>query len=63
PQFVNGIQQHPIEGVSMAYSFNDANAADQHETQYFEMFGNRSIYHKGWAAVTRHKTPWVFMGE
>ena len=63
PQFVNGIQQHPIEGVSMAYSFNDANAADQHETQYFEMFGNRAIYHNGWTAVTRHKTPWVFMGE
>ncbi len=42
PQFVNGIQQHPIEGVSMAYSFNDAKAADQHETQYFEMFGNRA---------------------
>ncbi len=63
PQFVNGIQQHPIEGVSMAYSFNDANAADQHETQYFEMFGNRAIYHKGWTAVTRHKTPWIFMGE
>ena len=63
PQFVNGIQQHPIEGVSMAYSFDDANAADQHETQYFEMFGNRAIYHNGWTAVTRHKTPWVFMGE
>jgi len=63
PQFVNGIQQHPIEGVSMAYSFNDANATDQHETQYFEMFGNRAIYHNGWTAVTRHKTPWVFMGE
>ena len=63
PQFVNGIQQHPIEGVSMAYSFNDANAADRHETQYFEMFGNRAIYHNGWTAVTRHKTPWVFMGE
>ena len=47
----------------MAYSFNEANAADQHETQYFEMFGNRAIYHKGWTAVTRHKTPWVFMGE
>ena len=63
PQFVNGVQQHPIEGVSMAYSFNDADAADQHETQYFEMFGNRAIYHNGWTAVTRHKTPWVFMGE
>jgi arylsulfatase A-like enzyme len=60
PLFVNGVQQHPIEGVSMAYSFNDAKAADQHETQYFEMFGNRGIYHKGWSAVTRHSTPWVF---
>jgi arylsulfatase A-like enzyme len=63
PQFVNGVQQYPIEGVSMAYSFNDANAAEQHETQYFEMFGNRGIYHKGWTAVTRHKTPWLLVGE
>ncbi len=47
----------------MAYSFNDAKAAEQHETQYFEMFGNRGIYHKGWTAVTRHKTPWLLMGE
>jgi arylsulfatase A-like enzyme len=59
PTFVNGVQQHPIEGVSMLYSFNDANAAEQHETQYFEMFCNRGIYHKGWAAVTRHRTPWA----
>jgi arylsulfatase len=63
PIFVNGVQQHPIEGVSMAYSFNDAKAAEQHETQYFEMFGNRGIYHKGWTAVTRHKTPWILIGE
>jgi arylsulfatase A-like enzyme len=63
PTFVNGVQQTPIEGVSMLYSFNDANAADRHETQYFEMFGNRGIYHKGWTAVTRHKTPWVLQGE
>jgi arylsulfatase A-like enzyme len=63
PTFVNGVQQHPIEGVSMAYSFNDAKAAEQHETQYFEMFGNRGIYHKGWTAVTRHKTPWILIGE
>jgi arylsulfatase A-like enzyme len=59
PTFVNGVQQHPIEGVSMAYAFNNAKAAEQHETQYFEMFGNRGIYHKGWTAVTRHKTPWI----
>ena len=58
PMMVNGVQQKPIEGVSMLYSFNDANAADRHETQYFEMFGNRGIYHKGWTAVTKHRTPW-----
>ncbi len=63
PTFVNGVQQHPIEGVSMLYSFNDAKAAERHETQYFEMFGNRAIYHKGWTAVTRHKTPWLLIGE
>ena len=63
PLFVNGVQQHPLEGVSMAYAFNDANAAERHETQYFEMFGNRGIYHKGWTAVTRHKTPWILIGE
>jgi len=63
PLFVNGVQQHPIEGVSMLYSFNEAKAAERHETQYFEMFGNRGIYHKGWTAVTRHKTPWLLMGE
>jgi arylsulfatase A-like enzyme len=63
PLFVNGVEQKPIEGVSMLYSFNDANAAERHETQYFEMFGNRGIYHKGWTAVTRHKTPWLLIGE
>jgi arylsulfatase A-like enzyme len=63
PQSVEGIQQQPIEGVSMVYSFDDPKAAERHETQYFEMFGNRGIYHKGWTAVTRHKTPWVLVGE
>jgi arylsulfatase A-like enzyme len=63
PLAVNGVQQKPIEGVSMLYSFNDAKAAERHETQYFEMFGNRGIYHKGWTAVTRHKTPWLLIGE
>ena len=58
PIFVNGVQQHPIEGVSMAYCFNDGKAAGRHETQYFEMAGNRGIYHKGWTAVTKHRTPW-----
>jgi arylsulfatase A-like enzyme len=59
PVFVNGIQQMPLHGCSMMYSFDDATAADRHETQYFEMFVNRGIYHKGWTAVTRHSTPWV----
>ena len=47
----------------MLYSFNDAKAPERHETQYFEMFGNRGIYHKGWTAVTQHKTPWILVGE
>jgi arylsulfatase A-like enzyme len=63
PLFVNGIQQKPYEGVSMAYTFDDATAAQRHETQYFEMFVNRGIYHKGWTAVTRHSVPWVFQAQ
>jgi arylsulfatase len=59
PLSVNGVQQRPLEGVSMAYSFDDATADDRHTTQYFEMFCNRGIYHEGWTAVTRHSTPWV----
>jgi arylsulfatase A-like enzyme len=59
PVSVNGVHQDPIEGVSMLYAFNDAKAAERHETQYFEMFGNRGIYHKGWTAVTKHVTPWI----
>ena len=59
PTIVNGIQQAPYEGASMLYAFNDAKAAERRETQYFEMFCNRGIYHKGWTAVTRHGVPWV----
>jgi len=55
PMIVNSGQQAPMEGVSMAYSFDDAKAVERHELQYFEMFCNRGIYHKGWSAVTRHK--------
>lgn len=58
PKTVNGVPQTPIEGVSMLYSFNDAKAADRHQTQYFEIFGNRAIYHDGWFAGTVHKAPW-----
>ncbi|MGF1466866.1 MAG: arylsulfatase [Sandaracinaceae bacterium] len=58
PETVHGVEQRPFEGVSMAYSFDDADAEDQHTTQYFEMFGNRAIYHEGWVAALKHKTPW-----
>ncbi len=59
PVTVDGVEQKPIEGVSMVYSFVDSDAAERRETQYFEMFCNRGIYHQGWTAVTRHSTPWV----
>jgi len=59
PTIVNSAQQAPMEGFSMAYSFDDTKAAERHDLQYFEMFCNRGIYHKGWSAVTRHSTPWV----
>ena len=61
PLSVHGVQQKPIEGVSMLYSFDDAAAGERHDTQYFEMFGNRGIYHRGWTAVTKHKTPWLLL--
>ncbi|HET6172865.1 MAG TPA: arylsulfatase [Gaiellales bacterium] len=59
PTIVNSVQQAPYEGTSMLYAFNDAQASDRHETQYFEIFCNRGIYHKGWTAVTRHGIPWL----
>ena len=62
PTMVNGVLQSPYEGTSMLYSFNDAEAPERHETQYFEMFCNRGIYHKGWSAVTKHRTPWEMGG-
>jgi hypothetical protein len=58
PKMVNGIEQRPMDGISMAYTFEDANAAERHTTQYFEMFGNRAIYHEGWYARTIHRAPW-----
>jgi arylsulfatase len=58
PRSVNGTEQRPFEGVSMAYSFNDARARDRHVTQYFEITGNRAIYHDGWLARTIHRAPW-----
>jgi len=58
PTFVHGVQQMPLHGQSMAPSFGDADAPEWRETQYFEMFVNRGVFHKGWTAVTRHSTPW-----
>jgi arylsulfatase A-like enzyme len=63
PTMVNGVMQSPYEGTSMSYSFNDADAPERHQTQYFEMFCNRGIYHKGWSAVTKHRTPWAMGGQ
>jgi arylsulfatase A-like enzyme len=63
PTNVHGVQQQPLHGVSMAGSFNDAAAPERRETQYFEMFCNRGIYHQGWTAVTRHSTPWVMTAD
>jgi arylsulfatase len=62
PTFVNGVQQSQLPGVSLGYCFDDAAAPERHQTQYFEMFGNRGIYHQGWTAVTKHSTPWVLTG-
>ncbi|MGG7465907.1 arylsulfatase [Plantibacter sp. YIM 135347] len=58
PHTVNGVTQIPMQGVSMAYSFTDAGADERHTTQYFELMGNRGIYHLGWTAQTKHRTPW-----
>ncbi len=60
PTFVNGIQQMPLHGVDMSYAFDNADAPEARETQYFEVACNRGIYHKGWSAVTRHSVPWQF---
>ena len=62
PTMVNGVQQSPIEGTSMLYTFNEEASPERHDLQYFEMFGNRGIYDQGWSAVTKHKTPWIMVG-
>lgn len=62
PKSVNGTVQTPIEGKSLVYAFNDAKAKERHTTQYFEMFGNRGIYHEGWFARTIHRAPWQTTG-
>jgi arylsulfatase len=58
PKSVNGVKQVPMAGTSMLYTFDDAKAKDRHTTQYFEIAGNRAIYHDGWFARTIHRAPW-----
>ena len=59
PKSINGVIQIPMDGVSMLYAAADADAEERHTTQYFEMFGNRAIYHDGWLARVVHMIPWV----
>ena len=66
PEYVDGIKQSPIEGVSFAYTFDqaNANAPSRHKTQYFEMMGDHAIYHEGWMASTKViRPPWVALGQ
>jgi arylsulfatase len=63
PKVVNGINQKPVEGVSMLYSFDDANAKGRRTTQYFELATNRAIYHDGWVASSRYGLPWETAGR
>ncbi len=58
PKSVNGTPQTPMAGTSLLYSFNDASAKERHTTQYFEIFGNRAMYHDGWFARAIHRAPW-----
>ena len=59
PKSVDGAMQRPFDGTSMTYTFDHPDAKETHTTQYFEMFGNRGIYHDGWIACTRHSIPWI----
>jgi arylsulfatase len=64
PKVLDGVEQKPLDGVSLVYTFDNATAATQHGTQYFEMFGNRAIYKDGWmASTTPLRVPWVTIGS
>jgi arylsulfatase len=64
PTSINGVEQKPIEGTSLVYTFDDAKAPSKHTTQYFEMFGNQGIYHDGWVACTTPGVaPWDSAAE
>jgi len=59
PTIVNGTKQQRIDGISLAYTFDRPDAQERHQTQYFEMLGNRAIYHQGWmASTTPRRMPW-----
>lgn len=60
PREVDGVPQVPMEGTSLAYSFDDPAAPERHVTQYFEIAGNRAIYHDGWFARTIHRAAWEY---
>jgi arylsulfatase A-like enzyme len=63
PREMNGVPQKLIEGISMAYTFADKDAPGRRVTQYFEMLGNRAIYHDGWVAGCLHgRLPWLTSG-
>jgi arylsulfatase A-like enzyme len=63
PTILDGVKQKPIDGVSLVYSFDTASAQTRHDTQYFEMVGNRAIYKDGWmASTTPLRLPWVTVG-
>ncbi|TGQ40537.1 MULTISPECIES: arylsulfatase [unclassified Mesorhizobium] len=59
PHAVHGVTQQRMDGISLAYSMNDGDASDRRKTQYFEILGNRSIYHDGWIASAMHFAPWA----
>ena len=63
PKSVNGTAQLPFDGTSMIYTFDNPKAKETHDTQYFEMFGNRGIYHDGWVAAARHSIPWLMVAN
>jgi arylsulfatase len=63
PDVINGVKQKPLEGVSLVYTFDNANAPTKHRTQYFEMMGNRAVYKDGWVACTTPlRLPWITFG-
>ncbi|MFJ4678128.1 arylsulfatase [Kitasatospora sp. NPDC088783] len=63
PHTVNGVTQTPMQGVTFAPTLTHPDAPETRHVQYFELMGNRGIYHKGWTAVTKHRTPWDLLAQ